>query len=312
MIKEFDIVIKNGNIIDGTGNPWYKADIGINQGKIKKIGLIKREGQKTIDAERMVVSPGFIDLHNHADYSMFGFPNCENYIMQGITTGVIGNCGKGFAPINSQSLERLKDYFLPYMAKVDYGWDWKTFKEYYEKVKEKKISINLAPLAVHGTIRAAVKGFEKSKASSEEINEMKKLLVESMENGAFGMSTGLAYAPGCYADIEELIELGKVLKKYRGIYATHLRNEGSRLIESVKEAIKIGEENNIPVEISHHKAMGEENWGKVNYSLVLMEEARKRGVEVGCDVYPYTAGCTTITSIFPIWALEGGTEKILI
>ena len=130
MGKEFDLVIKNGKIIDGTGNPWFKDDIGISQGKIEKIGLIKEDGQKTIDAKGMVVSPGFIDLHNHADYSMFGFPNCENYIMQGITTGVIGNCGKSFAPINSQSLELLKDYFSPYMAKVDYGWDWKTFKEY--------------------------------------------------------------------------------------------------------------------------------------------------------------------------------------
>lgn len=311
MGKEFDLVIKNGNIIDGTGNPWFKADIGINQGKIKKIGFIEREGQKIIDAERMVVSPGFIDLHNHADYSMFGFPNCENYIMQGITTGVIGNCGKSFAPINSQSLELLKDYFSPYMAKVDYGWDWRTFKEYYEKVKEKKISINLAPLVGHGTIRAAVKGFEKSKASPEDLKEMKNLLVESMEGGAFGMSTGLVYSPGCYATTEELIELGKVLKRYGGIYTTHLRNEGSKLIESVKEAIRIGEENDIPVEISHHKAIGEENWGKVNYSLKLMEEARKRGVEVGCDVYPYTAGSATITSILPIWTLEGGIKKML-
>jgi len=311
MGKEFDLIIENGNIIDGTGNPWFKADIGINQGKIEKIGFIKENGQKIINAEGMVVSPGFIDLHNHADYSMFGFPNCENYVMQGITTGIIGNCGKSFAPINSKSLELLKNYFLPYMAKVDYEWDWRTFKEYYEKVKEKKISINLAPLVGHSTIRAAVKGFEKSKASSEDINEMKKLLAESMEDGAFGMSTGLVYAPGCYADVEELIELGKVLKKYGGIYATHIRNEGSKLIESVKEAIKIGEEDNIPVEISHHKAMCEENWGKVNYSLVLMEEARKKGVEVGCDVYPYIAGCATITSIFPLWALEGGTEKML-
>jgi len=312
MKKIFDLLIKGGHIIDGTGNPWYKADIGINQGKIKKIGFIKEDGQKTINAEGMVVSPGFIDLHNHADFSMFKFPNCENFIAQGITTGIMGNCGMSLAPTNSQSLELLKDYLSLFLAKVDYGWNWKTFKEYCEKVKEKKISINLAPLVGHGTIRIAVKGFEKSKASPRDMKEMKKLLAESMKDGAFGMSTGLIFSPGCYATTEELIELGKILRKYGGIYATHLRNEGSKLIESVEEAIRIGEENDIPVQISHHKASaGKENWGKINYSLILMEEARKRGVEVGCDVYPYIAGNGLITEILPIWTLEGGIGKML-
>jgi len=309
MEKNYDLVIKNGNVIDGTGNPWFKADIGINQGKIEKIGFIeKRDARKIIDAGKMVVSPGFIDMHTHADYTMFAFPNCENFIMQGVTTGVTGNCGMSVAPTNSKSLGLLR---TPLMAKDDYEWGWKTFKEYCEKVKEKKISINLIPLVGHGTIRAAVKGFDKSKASPEEIEEMKKLLAESMKDGAFGMSTGLYYPPGGYAATEELIELGKILKQYRGIYVTHVRQEATMLIESIKEGIRIGEENDIPVEISHHKAMCEENWGKVNYSLTLMEEARKRGVEVGCDVYPYTAGTGNITSILPIWALEGGIEGLL-
>jgi N-acyl-D-amino-acid deacylase len=312
MSNKYDIVVKEGHIIDGTGNPWFKADIGIYRGKVVKIGIIEEIGQNVINADGMIVSPGFIDLHNHSDLTILAHPDCESSIMQGMTTAVVGNCGFSMAPVSSKNLRLLREYISPFLKRdFDYGWDWISLKDYYEKVKKKQIAMNLVPLVGHGTIRIAVRGFEKSKLSRAELREMKKLLIQSLEDGAFGMSTGLAYPPGYFATMEELLELGAILKKYGKIYASHIRNESSRLKEAVKEAIKIGEENNIPIEISHYKAKGEENWGKVDSSLRLMEKARAKGIEVGCDVYPYTAGSTTITSILPVWVLEGGIEKML-
>jgi len=312
MAELFDILIKDGNVIDGTGSLWFKKDIGISEGKIKGVGFIAEKGKKTIDAKGMVVSPGFIDLHNHTDLSILPHPNAESYIMQGVTTVVVGNCGLSMAPVNPGKVELLKRYLSPFLASgFDYGWNWRTLREYHEKVQKLGTSLNLAPLAGQGTIRLAVKGFDSNEASKEEMNQMKKLLEQSLEDGAFGMSTGLIYPPGTYSSTEELIELASVLTRYGALYTTHMRNEGDRLMEAVEEAIRIGEENNIAVEISHHKASGRTNWGKINATLRAMEQARKRGVEVNCDVYPYTAGSTTITAVLPTWALEGGVENML-
>ena len=312
MIKKYTVIIKNGKIIDGTGNPWYKADIGIINGRITKIGFIKEEGEKNIDASGLIVSPGFIDIHNHSDLSILAVPNCESNIKQGITTALVGNCGISMAPLNLKKVKLLQEYLAPLLiSKFDFKWDWETLVEYQEKIKEQGTSVNLAFLVGQGNIRLAVKGFTSGKSSEAEMKQMKEILAESLENGAFGMSSGLIYPPGCYSDIEELIELGKVLKRYNRIYASHIRDEGTGLIKSIKEAIKIGEVNDIPVEISHFKAKGEENWGKVNHGFKLMEEARERGVEVNCDVYPYNATSTTITSILPIWTFENGVEGML-
>ncbi len=309
----FDVLIKNGAIVDGTGNFWLKKDVGISEGKIKKVGFIPGNGGKTIDAKGKIVSPGFIDLHTHTDMTILAYPKAECHVRQGVTTVVVGSCGHSLAPIvNSDNLRLLKNYHSPLLVSdFDYEWDWKTFKEYYQKVEDKRISLNIAPLAGQGAIRLAVKGFDSSEASKQEMDEMKRLLQQNLEEGAFGMSTGLIYPPGSYSDTEELIEISNVLKKYGALYLTHIRNEGHRLIESLEEAIKIGEENGIAVEISHHKASGKANWGKVNATLRAMEQARRRGVEVNCDVYPYTAGSTLINALLPIWALEGGIEKML-
>jgi len=308
----YDLLIKNGRVIDGTGNTWFKKDIGISEGKIKSLGFVDGNSEKTIDADGMIISPGFIDLHSHVDQDILAYPNAENCIMQGITTAVAGNCGMSLAPINPNRIDILKKFQEPFLAKdFDYEWDWETLGEFYKKVEKQGISINIAPLVGAGAIRIAVKGFDSNKVSKEEMNKMKILLEQSIKDGAFGMSTGLIYPPGCYFSTSELIELGKVLKKYGLIYATHIRNEGDRLMEAVEEAIKIGEENNIAIEISHHKACGKENWGKVSASLKLMEQARNRGVEVNCDVYPYEAGNTTVNALLPTWVLRGGVEKML-
>ncbi len=309
---DYDLKIKNGYVIDGTCNPWLKKDIGINKGKIKSLGFVDGYGEKEIDADGMIISPGFIDLHSHADHGILAYPNAENFIMQGVTTAVVGNCGLSMAPINPDRVDVLKKYLSPFLVKdFDYKWDWETLGEFYKKVEKQGISINIAPLVGQGTIRLAVKGFDSNKVSKEEMEKMKTLLEKSIEDGVFGMSTGLIYPPGCYSTTDELIELGAVLKKYGLVYTTHIRSESNKLIEAVEEAIKIGEENNIAVEISHHKSGGKENWGLVNTSLKLMEQARSRGVEVNCDVYPYIAGNTTITALLPIWMLDGGIGKML-
>ncbi|RJQ64979.1 MAG: D-aminoacylase [Desulfobacteraceae bacterium] len=309
----YDIVIHNGRVIDGTGNPWFNADIGIRGGKIRKIGKIEnRESEQAIDAQGMVVSPGFIDLHNHSDMTAQALPGCESNLMQGVTTAVVGNCGLSMAPISPKTRALLKEYLSPFLVGgFDYGWGWKTFKDFFLLLKERNIAINMAPLVGHGTLRIAVSGFKKEPLSDPEMAEMKNLLRKSLKAGAFGMSTGLIYPPGCYASTEELIELSSVLKEFGRIYTSHIRDEGADLIESVAEAVRIGEANGIPVQVSHLKAKGAANWGKVRTAIRMMEEARRRGVDIGFEAYPYLAGSTTITSILPIWAMEGGVAKML-
>ncbi len=309
----YDIVIKNARVIDGTGSPWFEADIGIGDGRIQKLGAVSEtDAEAVIDARSMMVCPGFIDLHNHSDITAPALPGCESNLMQGVTTAVVGNCGLSMAPANPETVGLLKEYLAPFLVKeFDYGWDWKSQAEYNEKINRTRVAMNLAPLVGHGTLRIAVAGFKKEPLSENETAEMKRLLVQSLEDGAFGMSTGLFYPPGCYAETEELIELSAVVKSFGGIYATHIRNEADQLIESVEEAIRIGEATHIPVQISHHKAIGAQNWGKVRTTLDMIEKARTRGVDVSCEAYPYIAGSTIITSILPTWVLEGGIEGML-
>ncbi len=312
MASSFDLVIKGGLVVDGAGNPWLSKDIGITNGKITRLGHITEASGQTIAASGMIVSPGFIDLHNHSDFSILAYPDAESYIMQGVTTAVVGNCGLSLAPLEPDKLVLLERYLLPFLkAGFDYGWEWRTLAEFYQKIAGQGTSLNLAPLVGQGTIRLDVKGFDSTGCSAAEMKQMKQLLAQSLDDGAFGMSSGLIYPPGCYADTAELVELASVLREYGAIYTTHMRNEGDRLTEALDEAIEIAETNGIPIEISHHKATGRSNWGKVNATLRLMEQARQRGVEINCDVYPYTAGSTTITSLLPTWALAGGVEKML-
>lgn len=312
MEARYDLIIRNGKIVDGTGNPFVFRDIGIKDEKIAKIGKIHEQGKIEIDADKLVVSPGFIDLHNHVDQGILAFPLGDSYTMQGVTTSVVGNCGLSMAPVNPERLEQLKKYNSPFLAKhYHYMWNWKSLGDFYERVIEKGIALNLVPLVGHGTLKVAVMGFKGSDPSRVEMEEMKSLLKQCMEDGAFGMSTGLIYPPGTYSRKDELIELASVLTEYGGIYATHLRDEGNDLLESVQEAIDIGRANGIAVEISHHKAMSNRNWGKVHDSLAMIARAREDGVDVSCDVYPYTAISTTITSLLPTWALEGGIESML-
>jgi N-acyl-D-amino-acid deacylase len=305
-----DIMIKNGLIVDGTGNPWFRSDLLIESGRIAGIGSFDRAGSGlTIDATGLVVAPGFIDMHSHSDLFLLINPFAESKIRQGVTTEVIGNCGSTLAPILEERLDLLKRNYMPLSEEVD--WSWRSFGDYLRVLEERKTSVNTAPLVGHGTIRIAVLGYENRAPVENELEEMKSLVEEAMKSGARGLSSGLIYTPASFSKTEELIELCKVVSRYGGFYSSHIRNESSRLLEAVAEAIEIGEKAGVPVEISHHKAAGGENWGKVNDSLQMIEDARKRGVDVTCDVYPYTAGSTDLSACVPTWAHENGLASLL-
>jgi len=304
----YDIVFLNGMVFDGTGNPWYKADIGVKNGKIKAIGALKkRSSRRFIDISELAISPGFIDIHSHSDFSPWFAPEADSHVYQGVTTDVIGNCGISAAPVS----DFLKEDNKLIAKEYDIKFDWNTFGEYLNKLDTMKTSINLVPLVGQATIRMAVMGMDNRPPTRKELSLMKKHIVEAMNAGAFGISTGLWYAPSGFAKTEEIIKLAKVAAKKNGIYTSHIRGEGDPLIDAVKEAIRIGEEAKIPVEVSHHKAMGMRNWGKVHETLRLFEEARERGVEITADVYAWTANATGLTAMLPHWVFAGGTEEFI-
>ncbi len=305
-----DVIIKNAYIIDGTGGPKFEADIGIKGEKIVEIGKLEPQAAEIIDAKGLVVSPGFIDMHSHSDISLLINPKAESKIRQGITTEVIGNCGSSVAPLNEIIKDEMKKT-IPIIEEAGLDLDWSTMGEYLSLLEKQGTAVNVVSLVGHENVRVCAMGFDNRAPTKRELNAMKKILAKAMEDGAFGMSTGLIYPPSCYAKTEELIELSKVVAKYGGIYASHIRGEDDELFTSVKEAIEIGEKAGVPVEISHHKAGGKTNWGKVKKTLKMIEEARTRGIDVTCDVYPYTAGSFGLSAMLPPWAHEGGSKKLL-
>lgn len=314
-MEYFDILIKNGKIIDGTGNPWFKSDLGIKDNKIVHIGKIDhhKASKVVIDAEGLFVSPGFIDSHTHSDLTVMPYPNCESSIYQGVTSSVVGNCGWSLAPMNDFSKKLVRGFFSPFLLEdFDYGWDWKSFGEYYDKISDLKLAMNLVPLVGQGTIRMAVKGFSQQETSKEELIKMQSLLEKTLQEGAFGLSAGLGYPPGGYADTQELIDLTSILKKYDAIFSCHVRDYANFLEDAVQEMIRIGETNDIRILISHLLVRGENNWGHLIHKVLKkVEMARDHGIEFYFDRYPYTAGCTTVTYLLPLWALEGGTDRML-
>ncbi|MGC8610854.1 MAG: N-acyl-D-amino-acid deacylase family protein [Thermoplasmata archaeon] len=307
----FDLIIKNGKIFDGTGNDWFKFDIGILNDKIEFIGnLNKTDGESLIDAKGKIVSPGFIDIHSHSDLSAMLYPTADSKVLQGVTTEVVGNCGSSPAPVKKENLELIKDYIGNEISDK-LPWNWRTMDDFYQEVEKIGSSVNFVPLVGHGTLRVAVMGYENREPTDNELKEMKSLLEQEMKSGYFGISTGLEYAPGSYSKTEEIIELARVVSKYGGIYATHIRNEGSGVVDAINEAITISKEAGTPLEISHLKVVGKENWDRDDKILKLIYDARKNGIEVNADVYPYTASHTTLTIMLPSWVLEGGVRNAL-
>ncbi|MEM3404078.1 MAG: D-aminoacylase [Nitrososphaeria archaeon] len=309
----FDIIVRGGKVVDGTGNPWFKADIGIKDGKIVELGRLEKEKADTvIDARGNVVSPGFVDMHSHSDLTLFINPKLESTIHQGITTLVVGNCGISLAPINKKHEHLLERYIAPFLPPgASIRFQWSTFEDYLRHENKQDLSSNVAHLVGHGTVRVAVMGFQDRAPSDVELEHMKYLVAEAMEAGAFGMSTGLIYPPGIFSGTGELVEVAKVVSKYGGLYSSHVRGESSNLIYSIEEAIEIGEKSGVSVQISHHKVAGRQQIGKSVETLKLMEDARKRGVDVACDQYPYEAGMTSLATLLPPWVHEGGIDQLL-
>jgi N-acyl-D-amino-acid deacylase len=290
----YDLLIRNGTVIDGTGRPGVTADLAIEGDRIVALGSPTGQAKQTLDVSGRVVAPGFIDVHSHDDFALLDRPLCDFKIMQGVTTEVIGNCGFGAAPAGAA----YKGYIRSFGAQL-FGptgnFSWETTDEFFRALEARPASVNVAALIPHAAVRYSVLGAEKRAPSEQELARMRDLVREGMEAGAVGMSTGLYYLP--YTQTEEVIALAKVVGEYGGLYATHMRNEAGRLLDAVNETLRIGEEGGVPVQISHHKAMGRENWGKVKESLALVEQARARGFDVSSDAYPYTAGSTTLSAL---------------
>jgi len=292
----YDLLIRGGTVIDGTGRPSLVADIGVQGDRIVAIDTLTESATRILEVTGMVVAPGFIDVHSHDDFALLDRPLCDWKIMQGVTTEVIGNCGFGAAPASTPYKEFLQKIGVQLFGPLG-DFSWETTTEFYRALEACPASLNVAALIPHAAVRYSVLGDENRAPAVHELNKMQQLVREGMEAGAVGLSTGLFYVPGRYAATEEVIALTQVVAKYGGLYATHMRDEADHLLDSIRETLRIGEEAGVPVQISHHKAMGRKNWGKVAESLALVERARQRGLDVTADAYPYTAGSTTLAAL---------------
>ena len=282
--EPFDLLIRGGRVVDGTGNPWVRADVAVRGDRIARIGHLPDAGaDRVIDADGLVVAPGFIDPHTHAVRGIFDVPTADNYLLQGVTTLTEGNDGSSPWPIG----------------------------EHLARIAETGISPNWGVFAGQGTIRLNAMGSDDRDATRDELDRMRALVAEAMEEGAFGLSTGLFYVPGSFTSTEEVIELSRVAAGYGGIYISHMRDEALRLLDSVQETIRIGEEAGLPVQMTHHKAISRDMWGRSADSLALVDAARARGVDITIDQYPYTASQTGITAVVPQWAQAGGTQELI-
>jgi len=307
-----DLVIRNARILDGTGNPWYWSDIGISGDEIVKISRnIEEQGSRTIDVEGLYVSPGFIDMHTHWDLRVFAHPEEEEKLRQGITTSLIGQDGLSVAPLTEDVKEEMRLRVSGLLGKYIDSWPWNTMDEYLRCLEQAGPSTNYMMLVPHGAVRVSSLGWENRPASDTELAKMGSLLAEALDQGACGLSTGLIYPPGMYADRRELVELCRVTGKKGGFFVVHMRDEGNFLMDSIREVSGICLEAGCPLHISHLKVAGRINWGKSVEVLELLEGLRGQGLELTFDQYPYTAGSTMLDALIPPRFHTGGTEKLL-
>ena len=305
-----DLKIEGGTVIDGTGTVGGRADVGVRDDAIVAIGDLSREpAGRSLHAAGKIVAPGFIDMHSHSDWRLWGNRRAESKIRQGVTTEVVGNCGFSPAPASSEFLDDLRSFALYIPVGMDFHW--RSMGEYLRAYDADGTALNVIQLVGHGTLRVAAMGFAQRAPEAAELRRMQGWLTAAMEDGAWGLSTGLIYAPGSYAATEEIVALAKVAARHRGIYASHIRGEGATLLDAVSEAIRVGREADIPVQVSHLKAAGRPNWGKVAEALALIDEANADGLDVAADAYPYTASSTTLRTLLPDWALAGGIDAML-
>ena len=277
----YDLVITNGRVVDGAGNPWFRADVGVKAGRIVRVGRVDpARARRVIDAKNQIVAPGFIDVHAHVE-GIYRTPEAANFVRMGVTTLVTGNCGSSATDV----------------------------AEFLGRTKETPLAVNLATLVAHGAVRQKVLKLENRAPTADELRQMEAIVEQAMRDGAVGLSTGLIYVPGTYAKTEEIVALARVAARHGGLYATHMRSEGERVADAIRESIQIGEQANLPVEISHFKISSKKLWGQSPMTLGLVREARGRGLQVTVDQYAYTASSTSLDSRLPSWLLEGGREE---
>ena len=309
----FDTVIKDGLVADGTGAPAFPADVGIRNGKIEAVGQLNGEAARMIDAQDMVVAPGFIDIHSHSEFILPVEEASETlapFIQQGITTLVTGNCGYSPAPVNRNTLELMKSYTM-FLKGEELSWEWTSFGDFLDYLEVQGVCMNVVPMVSHGAVRIHQVGFEGRLVTADEMKTMKRLVSQSLEEGAHGLSSGLIYAPGIFAPPEEILELTGALKGYDAIYTSHIRGSSETLTSATKEVIRVGETNGIRCQHSHMEAFGTDHWRKGDTIVKLHEDARARGVDTAWDVIPYIAANTTLLAIFPPWSLAGGVATLL-
>src|SRR6266849_486805 len=305
--QSFDIVITNGHIMDGTGSPWYAGDIGIRGGKIAAIGNLRdAKRTRTIDASNKVVAPGFIDMLGQSEYSILVDPRLPSKIFQGITTEITGE-GESIAPLNDAILRADQEQYDHYHIHAD----WRTFREYFSRLEKQRIGINIASYVGATRVRRMVLGDNDVQPTPAQLEQMKVLVSQAMRDGAVGVSTSLEYAPAPYAKTEELIALAGEASKFGGIYATHMRNEGDAVLTAIDEALRIGQEAHIPVEIWHIKVTGKNNWGGMPDVVARINSARNQGMDITADTYAYTAWFNSMSAFIPPWAHDGGDAKLI-
>jgi N-acyl-D-amino-acid deacylase len=303
----FDVIIEHGHIIDGTGSPWYLADVGVRGGRIAAIGnLAAEKASQRIDAHGLIVAPGFIDMLGQSETSILVNPHLPSKIFQGITTEITGE-GGSIAPITDALVAADRVGYEHYHITPD----WRTFAQYFARVEKQGMGINLASFVGATQVRRVVIGDDNRPPTPAELEQMKSLVRDAMRDGAVGVSTSLQYAPAPYATTEELIALASEAAKSGGVYATHMRSEGNAVLEAVDEAVRIGREAKIPVEIWHLKAAGKPNWGRMPEIVAKIEAARQSGVEVGANTYAYPAWFNSFSAFVPPWAHDGGDEKLI-
>ena len=277
----YDLVVTNARIVDGSGNPWFRADVGVRDGRIVRIGkIVQPSAKQIIDAKGQILSPGFIDVHTHVE-NIYSLPAAENFIRMGVTSLVTGNCGTSTTDV----------------------------AEFLGRMKTQPLAVNLATLIAHGSVRRKVIGLDDRAPTNEELKQMESIVEQAMNDGAVGLSTGLIYVPGTYAKTDEIVDLARVVARHGGLYATHMRNEGDKVADAIRESIQIGEQAGLPVEISHFKISNKKLWGQSPMTLGLVRDARAKGLMVTVDQYAYTASSTSLESRIPSWFLAGGREE---
>lgn len=281
--QQYDVIIRNGKIVDGSGNPWFYGDVAIDKGKIVAIGKLKGTASRTIDAKGLIVAPGFIDVHTHIEGNDIKVPTAANFILDGVTSVVTGNCGNSNTDIAS----------------------------YFRRLDSVKTSINVATLVGHNSVREDIMGESRRDPTAEEQKKMEDLVEKAMRDGAVGLSTGLIYVPGTYSKTPEVIGLAKAAARHNGVYASHIRDEADNMTDAVEEAINIGRQAGIGVEISHFKTTYKPNWGRSASMVALVEKARKEGIDVTVDQYPYIASSTSLNTRLPSWVFSGGHDSLM-